>query len=191
LLLHDGELVADIIGYEGLYAITSSGRVWGYAREIVGCGNRKKWLRPGAWQAPQKSGRGGKGYLQIGLSKDRMRKRFCIHKLIATAFIPNPRGLTEINHIDGDKLNNAIYNLEWCTHAENVEHAHRTGLRNGSSKYRGVSWNRHKNKWVAFTSERSVYTYVGQFDTEIEAARAYNSYVEKHRLPFVMNRIAA
>lgn len=51
-----------------------------------------------------------------------------VHQLVARAFIPNPRGLEHINHIDGDKQNNLVCNLEWTTIAENNAHAHRTGL---------------------------------------------------------------
>lgn len=55
-------------------------------------------------------------------------KNFLIHRLVAEAFISNPRLCKYVNHIDGDKLNNSISNLEWCTHQENCQHAARIGL---------------------------------------------------------------
>ncbi len=51
-----------------------------------------------------------------------------VHRFVASAFIPNPKGLKEVNHIDGNKLNNALSNLEWVTHAQNLAHASRIGL---------------------------------------------------------------
>jgi hypothetical protein len=76
------------------------------------------------------------GYLFISMSKDNIRKFPKIHQLVANAFIPNPNNYTCINHKDGDKLNNSIDNLEWCTFAENNKHAYATGLRVVSDKTR-------------------------------------------------------
>ena len=73
-------------------------------------------------------------YLSVSISKDGKSKRFKIHRLIAIEFIPNPENKPIVNHIDGNKYNNAIYNLEWCTHAENCNHAIETGLVNYNDK---------------------------------------------------------
>ena len=67
-----------------------------------------------------------KGYMRVCLPK--YGTRFA-HRVIASAFLKRPDGCTEINHKDGNKKNNRIDNLEWCTHAENMQHAARTGLR--------------------------------------------------------------
>ena len=68
----------------------------------------------------------GKGYLAVQLSKNSTRKSFQIHRLIALEFIPNsdPENKTQVNHIDGNKLNNNIDNLEWVTPSENIVHAY-------------------------------------------------------------------
>lgn len=70
-----------------------------------------------------------KGYLSIELSKGGKGKLFRISRLVASAFLPNPLNLPEVNHIDGVKFNNYVGNLEWSTHAENVKHATETGLK--------------------------------------------------------------
>ena len=63
------------------------------------------------------------GYKYVQLNKDRHHYNRLLHRLIAIAFIPNPEAKPYVNHIDGNKLNNSIDNLEWCTAQENTEHA--------------------------------------------------------------------
>lgn len=71
----------------------------------------------------------GRGYLILGIMKDGRRVTFGVHRLVALAFIPNPLNLPEINHRDGNKYNNCVENLEWCTRGLNIEHAYRNNLR--------------------------------------------------------------
>ena len=71
------------------------------------------------------------GYYRVCLFKTDRRKRMKVHRLVAAAFIPNPDNLPFINHIDGNKLNNNVSNLEWCTAKHNSVHARRTGLMAG------------------------------------------------------------
>ena len=65
------------------------------------------------------------GYRKVTLRKDGRSSNVMIHRAVALAFIPNPENKTEVNHIDGDKLNNRVDNLEWCTKSENAIHASR------------------------------------------------------------------
>lgn len=99
----------DIKNYEGLYGITSCGKVWSYKRQkfLQGC--------------PDKD-----GYLLVGLYKDGIRKTFKIHRLVAEAYIPNPEGKLTVNHKDEIKTHNYINNLEWATSAENNNYGTRT-----------------------------------------------------------------
>ena len=69
------------------------------------------------------------GYISVDLHQDGIKRSFRVHRLVAEAFIPNPESKKEVNHIDGNKDNNAVSNLEWTTHQENMSHAFENGLR--------------------------------------------------------------
>lgn len=68
------------------------------------------------------------GYSHVTLCNDGKHHQTSIHRLVAQTFIPNPNNKPMVNHIDGDKANNRVDNLEWCTQSENMRHAYRTGL---------------------------------------------------------------
>ena len=91
-----------IAGYEGLYAVSNFGRV-------KSLGNNK--LRKEKILKPQKE---GKGYLFVRLYRNGKGKKFKVHRLVATAFIPNPKGFEQVNHKDEVKTNNCVENIEWC-----------------------------------------------------------------------------
>ena len=65
------------------------------------------------------------GYEQITVGKGYKRKKYLVHRLVAQAFIDNPENKPCVNHKDGNKLNNNVNNLEWCTYSENELHSHR------------------------------------------------------------------
>lgn len=99
----------DIQGYEGKYAVTSCGKVWSYKNQ--------KFLSP--WT-------NGKGYLLVTLCADGKTKNHRIHRLVAEAYIPNPEGKPQVNHLDENKINNSVNNLEWATAKENINYGTRT-----------------------------------------------------------------
>ena len=68
------------------------------------------------------------GYLKVRVNIEGKKMSFSIHREVAKAFIPNPENKPQVNHIDGNKGNNCVDNLEWCTNQENVNHAMRNGL---------------------------------------------------------------
>ena len=70
------------------------------------------------------------GYCRVHVSHKGVQYKFLVHRLVAEAFILNPKRLPEVNHIDGNKQNNSVDNLEWCTRSQNTSHAFKTGLRN-------------------------------------------------------------
>lgn len=69
------------------------------------------------------------GYLRVQLYRDGKVKKVLVHRLVALAFIPNPKDKPHVNHLDGDKTNNRVINLEWCNRSENMRHAISNGLR--------------------------------------------------------------
>ena len=120
------EIFKPVIGFEGIYEISNLGRVKVLPREWIS-GTKGNCLRKrGEFFLAQKTTKFG--YFSVKLCKDNKRTYPVIHRLIALAFIPNPDNKPMINHIDGNKKNNRISNLEWCTGDENMKHAARTGL---------------------------------------------------------------
>lgn len=100
-----------IPGYED-YLVSENGEIFSTKRQ--------KFLKPRKNEY---------GYLKINLYKNGKYKNFRVHRLVALTFIQNPNNYPIINHIDGNKLNNNISNLEWCTYSQNNKHAWKLGLR--------------------------------------------------------------
>lgn len=101
----------DIEGYEGLYQVNQFGEVKSLPKQIgLGYMTKEKILKPRLQNS---------GYLTVNLSKDGKGLNKTVHRLVAEAFIPNPEELPEIDHIDGDKTNNMVENLQWISHVEN------------------------------------------------------------------------
>lgn len=99
-----GELWKDIKGYEGLYQVSNLGRIKNKRT------SRKISLRR-------------ERYLSVYLYKNGVRKYEKVHRLVAITFIPNTNKKSQVNHIDGNRYNNVVENLEWCTPRENALHA--------------------------------------------------------------------
>ena len=114
----------DVLGWEDRYQITKFGQVRRKSRYINSpiCGGQRRL------PTKQLSVRLIRGYLAIQIRIHGRGKTIYIHRMLAMLFIPNPENKRCINHIDGQKDNNSLGNLEWCTHKENMAHAHRTGL---------------------------------------------------------------
>ena len=123
--------------YEGLYEISNKGRVLRLGRIITDSLGRKRPIKD-LLLKPQINIENG--YVYVHLGKGDKRKLVSLHRLVAKNFIPKVSGKTYVNHIDGNKENNRVENLEWVTAQENTLHAYENGLlrnygeRNGWSK---------------------------------------------------------
>ena len=110
------EIWKDIPGYEKLYQVSNLGNIrslhWNHSNTI-------RLLTPFE----------NKGYLRIGFRQNHILKNYLVHVLVAKAFIPNPLNKPCVNHIDGNKKNNCVSNLEWVTHKENIQYAIKHNLR--------------------------------------------------------------
>lgn len=118
-----------------------------------------------------KLSKGTNGYRQVVLRVAGRSETHMIHRLVAKTFIPNLQGFRVVNHLDGDKLNNGVENLEWCSYSDNSIHANRTGLTPPPPKWTGkfgAAHNRSK-KVYAYRADGSL---LGEFGSGNEAGRS-------------------
>ena len=105
-------VIKNVVGYEGRYVVDDCGNVFSV--------KSNKYIAPIAMPS---------GYVYVHLfNGDGKGKLMRLHRVVAEAFIDNPCGLDQVNHINGDKADNKATNLEWCSQGENMAHAIRTGL---------------------------------------------------------------
>lgn len=157
-----GEIWKDIKNYNN-YEVSNLGRLRSKDREIVRKDNVKIRVKSIILK-PQTT---RKGYLRVPIYNDKGIKMGIIHRLVAEAFIPNPKHLPQVNHIDGNKLNNNVENLEWCNNQYNQLHAIKIGLVNHSKKVIQLSKeNKIINKWESITKASETLnidkTHIGQ-----------------------------
>lgn len=110
----------DIQGYEGLYQVSNLGRVKSLERRVCNHKNGATRLIREQIITPTDN---GNGYKIVGLRMKRKRQSKYVHRLVAEHFLEKPSGKDLVNHIDYDKSNNAVTNLEWCTQLENVAYS--------------------------------------------------------------------
>lgn len=116
------------------------------------------------------------GYLAVHLSHKNKAQMVFIHRLVAEAFIPNPQNLPVVNHIDGNKANPSVENLEWVSFSENSNHAYRTGLSHVSDKCKMAV-----SKVAAENGRKTTSLLVVQLDNDNKIIQKYPSIREAER----------
>lgn len=145
-----------VAGFEGIYSVSSSGRVRSEARAVVYAAGKKQTVRQRVLSPAKKAS----GHLSVMLYRGQHRQRLHVHRLVAIAFIgPQPSALHEVAHRDGDPSNNAPSNLRWSTRSENhadkvIHGTHNRGERHPLSKLsdeqvRSIRASRNTTKQIA------------------------------------------
>lgn len=175
-MLNNNVNASPIPNFEGLYYASKSGIIYGSrGRKLKGYVNNS-------------------GYRCVDLyDQSSKRHKLLVHRLVALTYLGNPQNKATVNHIDGDKLNNSLDNLEWATYSENILHARESGLipynlptlgikKGKGSKYHNVSYDKSRNKWVASIRHNKRNLGQKRFDTEEAAALYVNELIDLHNL---------
>jgi len=179
-LLFDGHFVMveiwkDIPNYVGAYQVSNLGNVKSLSRPIIQRYiqyiSKEKLLTPKV-----NSG----GYLWVKLYGTG-KKSFAVHVLVALAFLGERDSLNVVNHKDGNKLNNHIDNLEYCSQRENIHH-HKKSVKS-TSKYIGVCYDTNTKKWCSKIKVKGKTVNLGRFENEIDAYHKYLEYAQSQGLP--------
>lgn len=141
------------------YVIFRDGRIWSNISN--------KFLKPGI---------GTNGYYHVIFRINGKSKQFEVHRLVATKFHSNINNLPQVNHIDGNKLNNNFNNLEWCTGEYNLKHALKNGLLKPPPKWTGKFGFDHNRSISVYEFDSNKYL-VGVYGSQSEAARKNNCHI--------------
>ena len=179
ITLLDSEIFKPIKGFEDYYEISNKGRIH----------NKRKLI---------KTFINNSGYECIKLTVNKVRYNFTIHRLVALNFLSDKK--SEVNHLDGNKLNNSLDNLEWTTSSENKKHARKIGIsiynlptkglkKGKTSKYHNVCYDKSKNMWKACIRHNKKDYGFKRFKTEIQAAKHVNTIIDKYKLDRPKNKV--
>ena len=163
------EIWKAVIGYEGLYEVSNLGRVKSLQRIVEKSDGKNYTVNEKILKARMTLN----GYYRINLHNQGVMKTINIHQLVAESFLKHtPCGLKlVVNHINFDKIDNRVVNLEIVTQRENANQKHLPS----TSEYTGVCWNKSAKKWKAQISVHGFNKYLGLFTDEYQAHLAYKS----------------
>lgn len=177
----EGEIWKDIREYEGLYQVSNLGRVKSLKKEVIRGNHVLPKIYPESLLKPSDN----RGYLQVKLCKDKKRKAYSVHRLVAIAFIPNPNNYPMVNHKDENPSNNKLENLEWCTNEYNLNYGTRNkriASKNSIPVFQYDLNGNLINKWESLKSTRK-----GRFTPSLikkccnGEIKEYNGYVWRYK----------
>ena len=167
-----------IEGYEGLYEVSSYGRVRSVDRYVKSKGE-SYWLRKGKMLSPAKD---KNGYLKVNLSCNGKNNIIRVHRLIAQSFLPNPDNLPEVNHKDEDKTNNNVDNLEWCDRSYNISYGTRTERQKNTNIQNGFWTGLSKEEYMKkYNQDRKEYRKKWYQDHKDKAKEYDKKYYQENR----------
>lgn len=178
----------DISGFEGYYQVSNLGRVRSLDRENVRYGKGYRTIKGRIL----KQLLAGRGYCYVNFSVDGVYSRHYVHRLVANAFIRNADNKQEVNHKDGNKLNNTVSNLEWVDSSENNKHAWDIGLRNFTEGQRSALCTYVGQKsnpvivdgYIRFASEHYAAKYIGVNQSVVNYAIKHNHMCKGHSVKY-------
>jgi hypothetical protein len=169
--VHEGILYNEewksISGYEGLYEISSFGRIKSLKRKANSGFNSKRGVK----EKILKQEISDKGYLRIVIQKNRSRIKRFVHVLVANEFVINKNNGPEVNHLKGNKSDNRCWMIEWCTRSENQKHAIKNGF---YTVKKGKDNSRYGKRGKEVPHSKPVIKY----DTENKIIHVYDSITE-------------
>lgn len=147
----------DVVGYEGIYEVSRCGNIRTKEGKTTysKLHGKRKWKQRILKQKVSKD-----NTCRVSLWKDGKERTWLVHRVVAKAYIPMVKGKDYINHIDGNRQNNCVENLEWCNHKENNNHAFDTGLM--TSNKRIVLVSKDENKVYYFRSLAKASLFLGK-----------------------------
>ncbi len=168
------EIWVAVKGYDGLYEVSNMGRVRSLDFVIQAKGTSKKRQWRGC---VLKQGINTAGYYVVSLHLRGKSSTRQVHQLVAIGFLNHQIGgrALIVNHIDGEKLNNRVDNLEIVTYRQNNSTCFRKNTEKYTSKYVGVCLDKKSKKWIASIMINKKIKYLGSFKEEIEASKAYQA----------------